>query len=164
MRRAARLVLGLCQVGLCASSVTACIGIESQVRGVVHYARTAGCSDVPPGTAASDVTVKLECPGSEPLVAVTPMGGRFRFDADGPLAGGCVVSVEKEGYRPRRYTMAEVCVDAVPAGASCEAAAVTAYVVPIAPPEDEASEDEASEGEASEGEASAGDGTAEDAP
>lgn len=115
-------------------SCTGCIGIEHHVRGVVLHTQPEGCSDVAARTAVSGASVRLECPGSEATEIVTEMGGRFRFDPT-QLDADCAIVVTKAGYRRRRYTVAEICVDAVAPGGDCEAASITAHLVPRRAPE-----------------------------
>ena len=127
----------LALAGLCLVAGGGCLGIEHHVRGVVLHTQTERCGDVPARTAVSGATVRVECPaeGSTEVVieAVTEMGGRFRlepsrFDAD------CAIVVTKEGYRKRRYPVTELCVDAMAPGSSCDAASITAHLVPSRTP------------------------------
>lgn len=114
---------------VCLAMGSGCIGIEHHVRGVVLHTQSQGCGDVPVRTAVSGATVRLECPGEEAIEVITEMGGRFRLAPEG-LTADCTVVVTKPGYRDRRYAVAEICVDPVGVDGHCEAASMTAHLVP----------------------------------
>jgi hypothetical protein len=127
----AALALAIASVGL------GCIGIEHRVRGVVVYDRTEGCSDVPPRTGASGAIVTVTCSDQdEPLVTTTEVGGRFVLEPDDALGPSCAVTVEKEGYVTRRYSMVDICAHAMDGGRACEAGSLTAHLVPRPPAPD----------------------------
>jgi hypothetical protein len=89
---------------------------------------------VPAGSAAQQVSVELRCPGDDAPRAstVSDVGGRFFIDLDGDaLAPECQLTLRKDGYVGRRFTLEELCVYALDGGADCKAASVVAELPPV---------------------------------
>jgi hypothetical protein len=88
-----------------------------------------GSGKSPAGSAAQQVIVELRCPGDAAprRAAVTDVGGRFFVDLEGgELDARCELSLRKEGYLTRRFTLQELCTHALDGDTRCEAASVVA--------------------------------------